>query len=184
MNFFQSFFEKKQSKFFLLVPNDPAHYGAGCVFTDGKHVLCGYQPQKKSPGISGIGGMKEIGETYLETAFRETVEELFDIKTLPRDLLPELLHTLHPRKMKMSKGYIQVLFSFEDLTLFLKICKKKGVISPLYSKVPKTLGELIQQRQVSSSAEISHLCLLPVVKHEGDIFVNPCFLEDLREMAS
>jgi hypothetical protein len=184
MSFFQSFFERKPSNVFLLVPNDPSYYGAGCVFTDGKHVLCGYQPQKKSPGISGIGGMKNMGETYLETAFRETVEELFHVKELPKGLLSELGMMLHPRKMKLSKGYIQVFFSFHDLELLLKICKKKGVTSPLYSKVPKTLEELIQQRQISESAELSHLCLLPVVKHEGDLLVNPCFLEDLREMAS
>ncbi len=125
-----------------------------------------------------------MGETYLETAFRETVEELFHVKELPKGLLSELGMMLHPRKMKLSKGYIQVFFSFHDLELLLKICKKKGVTSPLYSKVPKTLEELIQQRQISESAELSHLCLLPVVKHEGDLLVNPCFLEDLREMAS
>jgi hypothetical protein len=40
----------------------------GVVFTDGRHILAGYQPNKKNPCISGIGGMKEKGETHFDTA--------------------------------------------------------------------------------------------------------------------
>lgn len=158
--------------------------GAGCVFTDGKHIVAGYQPEKRKPGITGIGGHRDGEETYLETAYRETIEEIFHVtrETIPVSLIPSLMRTLHPRMVKMKKGYVLVVFSFEDLTLFLKLCKTSGLCSSLYTKMPKTLFEMIQSRQIDLKAEISTLCLLPVVKHEGKMkhFVNPAFVDDLR----
>lgn len=166
------------------LPVLPPHMGAGCVFTDGKHIVAGYQPEKKKPGITGIGGHREGEETYLETAYRETIEEIFHVtkEAIPVSLLPSLLQNLHPRMVKMKKGYVLVVFSFEDLAVFLKLCQTSGLRSPLYTKMPKTLIEMIQSRQIDLKAEISILCLLPVVKHEGRMkhFVNPAFVDDLR----
>jgi hypothetical protein len=168
------------------VPNYPAHMGAGCVFTDGKHILCGYQPHKKKPGITGIGGHKEGEETYLQTAYRETLEELFHITNtaIPVGLVDTLVRRMAPKKIKMKKGYVIVTFDFTDLQLFLKICKKAGLRSPLYTRLPKTLLETIQLRGYDLKAEISVLCLLPVVYHDGKAkdFVNPYFIQDLRDM--
>lgn len=167
-------------------PNYPAHMGAGCVFTDGKHILCGYQPHKKKPGITGIGGHKEGEETYLQTAYRETIEELFHLTntTIPIGLIDRLIITMRPKKIKMKKGYVMVFFDFTDLQQFLKICKKTGLRSPLYTRLPKTLLEVIQMRGCDQKAEISMLCLLPVVFHDGKAkdFVNPYFIQDLRDM--
>lgn len=168
------------------VPNYPSHMGAGCVFTDGKHILCGYQPHKKRPGITGIGGHKEGEETYLQTAYRETLEELFHVTntTIPVDLIDKLIRSLRPKKIKMKKGYVLVTFDFTDLQQLLKICKKGGLRSPLYPRMPKTLLETIQMRAYDAKAEISALCLLPVVYHDGKAkdFVNPYFIQDLRDM--
>lgn len=160
--------------------------GAGCVFTDGKHILCGYQPHKKRPGITGIGGHKEGEESYLETAYRETIEELFHVTntTIPVGLIATLIRTMRPNKIKMKKGYVIVTFSFQDLEQFLKLCQKGGLRSPLYRKIPKTLLETIQNRRTDLKAEISALCLLPVIHHDGKAkdFVNPYFIQDLRDM--
>ncbi len=168
------------------IPNYPAHMGAGCVFTDGKHILCGYQPHKKKPGITGIGGHKEGEETYLQTAYRETIEELFHVTntTIPVGLIDTLIRTLRPKKIKMKKGYVLVTFDFTDLQLLLKLCKKAGLRSPLYRRLPKNLLETIQLRDSNPKAEISSLCLLPVVFHDGKAkdFVNPYFIQDLRDM--
>jgi hypothetical protein len=168
------------------VPNYPNHMGAGCVFTDGKHILCGYQPHKKKPGITGIGGHKEGDETYLQTAYRETIEELFHVTntTIPVGLLDTLIRTMRPKKIKMKKGYVLVTFDFTDLQQLLKVCKKAGLRSPLYKKIPKNLMEAIQLREIDLKAEISCLCLLPVVFHDGKAkdFVNPYFIQDLRDM--
>jgi hypothetical protein len=50
--------------------------------------------------------------------------------------------------------------------------------------MPKTLLETIQNRGYDPKAEISALCLLPVVYHDGKAkdFVNPYFIQDLRDM--
>lgn len=161
--------------------------GAGCVFSDGKHILCGYQPHKKRPGITGIGGHKEGEETYLQTAYRETIEELFHVTNtqIPVGLLDALVRTMAPRKIKMKKGYVIVSFTFDDLVLFLKVCKKKGLRSPLFPTFPKTLVDVVHKRGYDAKAEISVLCLLPVVFHEGKAkdFVNPYFIQDLRDMS-
>jgi hypothetical protein len=77
-----------------------------------------------------------------------------------------------------------VTFDFTDLHQFLKLCKKSGLRSPLYSQLPKTLLETIQLRGHDAKAEISSLCLLPVVYHDGKAkdFVNPYFIQDIRDM--
>lgn len=168
------------------LPSYPHHMGAGCVFTDGKHILAGYQPHKKHPGITGIGGHKEEGETYLQTAYRETIEEIFHVskQQIPIGLIDTLIRTMTPRKIKLKKKYALVIFSFQDLQLFLKTCSKAKLRSPLYTTMPKTLLETIQLRGYDTKAEISVLCLLPVVSHDGKAkhFVNPYFIQDLREM--
>jgi hypothetical protein len=189
MSFFRNLFTRRAPPVTappVAVPNYPAHMGAGCVFTDGKHILCGYQPHKKKPGITGIGGHKEGEETYLETAYRETIEELFHVTNtvIPIGLIATLIRSMKPKKIKMKKGYVLVTFDFRDLEMFLKTCKKSGLRSPLFKKMPTTLLETIQQRTTDLKAEISVLCLLPVVFHDGKAkdFVNPYFIQDIRDM--
>lgn len=180
----QRFFQcKKQSSIPLENPLYKSFMGAGCVFTDGKHVLAGYQPNKRNPCITGIGGHKEKDETYYQTAFRETVEELFHLQKLPPQLLPTLLSELRSRKEQNHKNYIILHYDFEDLKKFLQICKKCGIESPLYKKTPKTLLQLLQERSIVTTAEITHLCLLPVVKDfQGKQLVHPSFIQDMRDM--
>jgi hypothetical protein len=183
MSFFRRLFQKKP---ILTLPPSIPFMGAGCVFTDGKHVLAGYQPHKKNPGISGIGGHKEGDEIYLETAYRETIEEIFHITTsdIPRNLIPTLQGKMTPRKMKMKEGYVILTFTFEDLSLFLKLCKKSGLRSPVYTKIPKNLIELLLTRQYDLKAEISCFALLPVIKNhpKSRNFVDPLFIQDMWDM--
>lgn len=157
--------------------------GAGCVFTDGKHVLAGYQPHKKNPCITGIGGHREKGENYYQTAFRETVEELYHVSKLPPCLVPRLMNELPPKREDNHNNYIILNYTFDDFKKFLKICKKAGLVSPVYKTLPRTLMEAIKERDMSSDAEISHLCLLPVIpEFSGKSFVHPAFVKDMRDM--
>jgi hypothetical protein len=48
---------------------------AGCLFTDGAHVLAGMQKGQ----LNGFGGKRENREPIYITAWRETLEELFGI---------------------------------------------------------------------------------------------------------
>jgi hypothetical protein len=164
------------------IPTFATFMGAGCVFTDGNHILAGYQPHKKFPCISGIGGHTEQGESYLQTAYRETIEELFDVNVIPVGLID----TLIPKEIHIKKGYVLVRFTFQDLEKFLKLCRKANLQSPLYPKLPKNLLQVIQRRTSTPTSEISALCLLPIVKHTGKpgSFVHPAFVSDLSDMAA
>jgi NUDIX domain len=159
-----------------------SYKAAGVVFTDGHLILAGYQPLKAAPFISGIGGSKEEGETYKETALREMVEELFET-SVPPALLAELkTYVSHsPRKVLRSATYVRLVYTFEDLVDMLAIMKKH-IKSPLYATFPLTLMDLLFHRRVGAKAEISHLCLLPVVKHDTrDPLVVSYFVKEMRD---
>jgi hypothetical protein len=166
-------------------PSYPVFMGAGCEFTDGNHILGGYQPNKERPCISGIGGHTEQGETYLQTAYRETIEEIFHVSKIPVGLIDTLIRTMSPQSIRMKKGYVILRFTFQDLEKMLKLCKQANLQSPLYTKFPRTLIETIQQRKSSKDAELSTLCLLPVVNHntQKGQFVHPAFVHDISEIS-
>jgi hypothetical protein len=183
---------KKKSKnsinYVPLVNNfvtDPEKFkAAGVAFTNGVHVLAGYQPHKKHPSISGIGGSRESGESYMQTALRECVEELFEPSSIPKALLPKLTE-ITPQKVIQSKSYINAIYSFDDLQSMLTIMKRLGLCSPLYETFPKNLTELIMNRvptgalSGAKAAEISHLALLPVVTQAAETFMDPYFVADM-----
>ena len=183
---------KKKSKnsihYVPLVNNfvtDPEKFkAAGVAFTNGVHVLAGYQPHKKHPSISGIGGSREPGESYMQTALRECVEELFEPTSIPKALLPKLTE-IAPQKVIQSGSYINAIYSFDDLHAMLAIMKRTGLRSPLYETFPKNLTELIMNRIPTSAlsgdkaAEISHLALLPVVTQTADTLIDPYFAADM-----
>ena len=183
---------KKKSKhsvnYVPLVNNfvtDPEKFkAAGVAFTNGIHVLAGYQPHKKHPSISGIGGSREPGESYMQTALREYVEELFEPLSIPKSLFPKLAQ-LAPQKVIQSGSYINAIYSFDDLQAMLTIMKRLGLRSPLYEKFPKNLTELIMNRvptgalSSDKAAEISHLAILPVVVQAAETFMDPYFVADM-----
>ncbi len=151
---------------------------AGVAFTNGVHVLAGYQPHKKHPSISGIGGSRERGENYMQTALRECVEELFEPTSIPKLLLPKLA-SIVPQKVIQSGSYINAIYTFDDLQKMLTLMKRLGLRSPLYEPFPKTLMDLIMKRVIRPTAEISHLALLPVVAQSADTFMDPHFVADM-----
>lgn len=160
------------------------HKAAGCVFTNGSLVLAGYQPKKKNPVISGLGGGRKKGELPITTAIRETLEELFhiNIKKIPHDLLIRLQR--HPsEKIVWNGSYVMYVYSFQQLEEILGFCIAAGITSPLYTTLPTTLTDLLLNRKPhpQGKAEVSHLCLLPLVNHISDYpFVYPGFLRDMR----
>jgi hypothetical protein len=166
---------------FMIESDDDNHEfkAAGVAFTNGYHVLAGYQPHKKYPTISGIGGSREADESYMQTGLRECIEELFAPIYIPKSLIPKL-SVIIPKKVVKSGTYINIIYTFEDLQLMLKIIKRSGIDSPLYKIFPKTLNELIMSRIPDKSAEISHLALLPVISSiSAHTFMDPMFLADM-----
>jgi len=153
--------------------------GAGTVFTNGNTVLAGYQKEDRSPSINGIGGHRKGAETYLQTALRETVEELFGLDDVPVTLIQTLGQTLKTSRVHKSGSYVLVIYTFADLETLLKVVERAVRRSPLYRVFPKTLSSLIIDRDpnVNPRPEIIHLCILPVVK---GCFVDSQLLEDME----
>ena len=156
---------------------------AGVVFTDETLLLCGYQPYKAAPCISGIGGSCEPGEDVFTCAIREMIEELFEIKYMAPGLI-RAMKEIAPRKVFTNQNYHIIMYSFEDLDMILKALANLGLQSPLYSVFPTTLHELLFTRNVGSvSAEISHLALLPIVHHTSTLpFVDAYLISDMKEI--
>jgi len=156
-------------------------YAAGCFFYDGVHVLAGYQPTKRTPYISGIGGSREPGEDYFTNAMRETLEELFNLDIVDPLLISKIRMELQPLDILNLKGYVILIYSFKDLERITQIVYSWGLKSSLYSQRPRTVSDLIFKRSVNMKAEISHLVLLPFIKHRDTAnFMDRNFLRDLR----
>ena len=150
---------------------------AGTMFTNGNTVLAGYQKEDRSPSIHGIGGKREGSETYMQTALRETVEELFAVRKVPASLIKTLESALKSTRVHKSDSYVLVVYTFTDLETLLKLAAAALKTSPLYSTFPKTISSLIFDRNpdVEPRPEIVHLCVLPVVK---GCFIDSQLLED------
>lgn len=156
---------------------------AGIVFTDGKLMLAGYQPKKTHPYISGIGGSKKNNETPQDTAIRETLEEIFDIEIVKEDMLDLIKKNIIPGKTVKNGSYVCFVYSFNDLEKLLNIVKYSGLRSPLYNQIPTTVSDLILNRDTTNESEISHLCLLPLVKHNSkNPLVDKNLIKDMSQI--
>jgi len=145
---------------------------AGCLFTNGTHVLAGYQKSS----INGIGGKAEEGEEPQTTALREMLEEIFGISFDIEKI------RITPKKIIMKHDYSIFVYSFEDLEAMCGVLRLGGVESPMYSEIPSTIWDLIVKRRAVES-EVKALCLLPVVDQPRHIpLVEPYFTSDIRAL--
>ena len=147
---------------------------AGTLFTNKKVILAGYQPKLGS--ISGIGGMKEEGEKYKQTAIRETVEELFHIKKVPKKLIKAVIKTVEIEKVVKNGSYKILIYNFRSLKKILKIIKAHDIQSPLYKKIPTSLSKLLLKRKCNPKSEIRQLVVLPF---EKAIKINKYLINDI-----
>jgi hypothetical protein len=150
---------------------------AGCIFTNGTHILGGYQPNKSVPCISGIGGKRDGCEEFVQTAMREMLEELFGIYARS-DFIHALMAIPYDR-LVISGEYVSLIYSFSSLEKILAELVRLNAVSYLYNEMPLCLIDLILKR-LPVDSEISHLCLLPVVKHtRGTPYIENCFMKDI-----
>lgn len=161
------------------IDNSIQYNSAGSFFTDGNLVLCGYQLNKKIPNISGFGGKREdTDKTYIETAIRETLEELFDI--IPDSEIIKLINmNLIHKKLIIQDKYYMLVYTFDDLELILTILNQKEITSKLYDIFPINITDLIFKRKFEIKSEISHLCLLPL---KENIIINNDFIQDVHSL--
>jgi hypothetical protein len=153
--------------------------GAGCFFTDQRYILAGYQPHKKTPILSGIGGRQDPSESSHVAAIRETLEELLNIDG-SKQLIYSILNQMgNPSRVLCRNGYTLYMYSFQQLEVLLQAIPAETP-SEYYTSLPKTVNELIWERKTTPDAEISHLCLLPYVK---PLTIDSDFLEDLDQLS-
>lgn len=150
---------------------------AGCLFTDKKLVLAGYQFRHGKGVLDGIGGSRDGLETAIETAFRETLEELFDI--VPgAALVTEMRRSFKPRSKFQTGQYICFVYNFKTLEKMMVFLKGRGLRSPLYKVFPVTVAELLFNRRIRPT-ELTHLSLIPFV---DDLSLEEHFLKDFSKV--
>jgi len=161
------------------LPEIPDFNAAGTLFMNETHVLAAYQKDAGNPTISGIGGKREGNETYMETAMRETVEELFGLSVVPPALIARLIHHMEPRRIERVGTYVIIMYNFEDLEKILKIAHRYIKTSPVYRLVPHTVSSLVLNRRsdVKPRPEISHFAVVPIL---NDPIIDVEFLEDIE----
>jgi hypothetical protein len=154
--------------------------GAGCIFTDGMLVLAGYQPKKGVRLISGFGGSRKVGENYFETAMREVLEELLEIKP-SEELLKALNLEFQPNRAIINGTYIVLQYSLNDIGTLLDIVARYYSHSAIYSDMPMTLIELVFKRKYMKGMEVPNVILLPLV---NDFVIDRNFRKDIELVQS
>ena len=157
---------------------------AGILFSNETHVLAGYQPHKSTPCITGIGGTRNEGEYALQTAWRETLEELFGWNTISSKLITLCETNLLP-KLWFSRGeYICFQYSFDDLKKLLQLVKHCHISTPLYQSIPTTILELVFNRKILQTSEVHSLCLVPFVREaNGPLLIHEEFCMDMEQLS-
>jgi len=183
MNLFARWFtEKAVEKTLKIRKTYEGYTAAGCLFTENGLVLAGVQPNKTPRCISGLGGKKHFGETYIQTALRETVEELYGYDYFEHmvefsEIIRKVINTVPSRNCIENGNYISVIYTFKDLEAIMGIVAKQGLSSPFYVKPPKTLQDLLLKRNWGDlQPEVTTLVLLPAAQ----IMVDNNFAEDVR----
>lgn len=154
---------------------------AGCLFTDKRYVLAGFQTKNEKVILSGFGGkIEDSDDCEIDGAIRETLEELFHIQNVSKELIHYLMVHYIPRNQFQNGEYRVHVYDFLDLADFLQICAGFGVKSPLYDVFPRCLEDLILKRKIVSEAEVQNLILLPLA---SDLEICPYFQSDLKILA-
>lgn len=152
---------------------------AGVLFINGTFVLSGWQPRKAMPKVSGIGGYRNSDESYIVTALREMVEELYGVAAVPVELIHKLMTKFEPLSVFENDRYVTVVYTFDDLEKMLKVINKAGIKTYYYMVPPKTLEDLVFHRLKSATAEIESFALLPLAMFDGGC-IDPEFAADVR----
>jgi hypothetical protein len=152
---------------------------AGILFTDGKFTLSGVN---KYSEMTGIGGKKKDEETPIQTAIRETVEELFEPEEIPAGLFEELYTRLIFDNMMFKSNYSTFIMNFNDLKIFFVTVKKYDLKSKVYDILPSTIEELILERKVVKNAELRYMMLIPNRPLHTELDFDGCFVNDILDL--
>jgi hypothetical protein len=149
---------------------------AGILFTDGKFTLAGVNRESE---ITGIGGKKKGEETPIQTAIRETVEELFEPEEIPVGLFEELYTKLIFDNMMFKSNYSTFIMNFDDIKVFFLYAREYNLKSKVYEILPLTIQELILERKVVKNIELRYMMLIPNRPLHTELDFDGCFVNDI-----
>lgn len=179
-------FLSRWAAFEATYPLSDEYYGASCMWISDTHVLAAIHTRQsrshKPKKISGFAGKILPGEVWWQTAFRKTVEELFDVQDVPTELLYVLRSRLVPLTVvhQSTPSCITLVFSFADLKQFLKITRR-FIHSTLYAQFPKSVDELIFNRKSADKSRVSHIVYWPRVFQGSRFRFSTDLLHDLGQ---
>jgi hypothetical protein len=148
---------------------------AGILFQHDTKFLSGWNPSLGA--WSGFGGKRRGSETSVQTAFREVIEELFQVN-IRAEHLSALEVILSPYDFAQNGSYVVFFMNVSSLFQISVFLEKKGYRSPLYSSFPTNVIDLLEARNlpVVNTFEITHLCFLDV---SSSAPLDPYFKSDL-----
>ena len=148
--------------------------GCGLLVIEKGYALAGLTP--KLGRYSGIGGKQLPGETLRQTAFRESLEELYGI--VPCTSLVNSLVTGFITKPLIDRdGYYYILMTFSDVNSMCSIVKTYVGESPYYKTFPASVLDLVLNRYPSDEAEITELTLIKYSNNPSTVdgeFIKDC----------
>ena len=148
---------------------------AGCLFIQHELALVGYSNKYKY--FSGLGGKLIQDESHEYAAFRETLEELFEIKP-PPSLIEDCIKQFSKNPYHIQDKYYFKILSFDDYTLMAQLLDKYTISSILYPCIPKNFLRLMMER--NTDIQIGEIGELKVIRYKQpnknvDInFMNDC----------
>ena len=164
------------------VHEDDEHIGAGCIFTNGKYILLGFQSRNYL--MSGVGGKRKEGEDTVQTAFREVIEEIFGITGVTEECVEKCKNRIIPvGAFSRNKYHIYVL-TFEHIFDIVNVLNETGCgrESPYFDILPSRMDELLFNRNAHSSSEVPYLSLIPLVCAKNKFRVDKDIFEDIRSL--
>jgi len=154
---------------------------AGCLFIQHSFALTGYSYKYKY--FSGLGGKLAPDETPEHAAFRETLEELFEIKPPPPSLIEDCITQFSKNPYHIKDKYYFKILSFDDYTLLAQLLEKHAVSSILYASIPPNFIRLMMERKTDViAAEIGELKVIRygLPNQNVDInFINDCKIAEI-----
>jgi hypothetical protein len=159
-----------------------SYTAAGIFFTEKGQFLSGFQ--RKTRQWTGFGGKKKNSENSLETAVRETVEELFEISLRQNEIQELIFHLLLSQATPTTTqrgSYIFYTMKFDAIFTIIDFLFQNGMKTALYHpNYPSTMKGLIDDRWSSTKDEMEKIGLyrFSEIQELKNMF-DPHFLADL-----
>jgi hypothetical protein len=134
--------------------------------------------------LSGFGGKKEEGETYYETAIRETFEELYETP-VPQEMVHYIADRIKVSSVINNKGYVLMICDYDQLNKFMLASIRFALNSPVYPTLPYSSTTLVSPRNNACLAEyiyVGFVSIYMLLSENPPVTVDPYLLSDIEHV--